>query len=151
IGSAPASDYQEALRSIYYSFNTEESENIQSGTKALSIKVRDSNSESNVLSRELAFSSEIALDVPKAFTPNGDMANDTWSVTPVQNVDGYDDAITRVYTIRGELLYEASGFSWEWDGRHQGQDLPTGTYYYVISVKSGGNMSNRKSVVTIIR
>jgi gliding motility-associated-like protein len=79
------------------------------------------------------------------------MANDTWSVTPLQNADDYDDAITRVYTIRGELLYEARGFGWEWDGRHQGQELPTGTYYYIISVKSGVNMSNRKGVVTIVR
>jgi len=151
IGSASASDYEKALRSVAYSFNHENLQTVDATTKTLSIMVRDGNSESNKVTREIAFSSEIALDVPKVFTPNGDMANDTWSVTPLQDSDKYNDAITRVYTIRGELLYEANGFEWEWDGRYQGQDLPTGTYYYVISVKSGINMGNRKGMVTIIR
>lgn len=151
IGSASASDYETALRSIAYSFNHENQESIQATTKTLSIVVRDAKSESNVVTREIAFSSEIALDVPRAFTPNGDMANDTWSVKPIQNAEDYEDAITRIYTIRGELLYEASGFEWEWDGRYQGQYLPTGTYYYIISIRSGLNMSNRKGVVTILR
>lgn len=151
IGSAPASDYQKALRSVMYSFNHENAEVVNSTTKTLSVVVRDGHTESNVAIREIAFSGEIALDVPRAFTPNGDMANDTWSVKPIQNIEGYEDAITRIYNMRGQLLYEAIGFEWEWDGRYEGQVLPTGTYYYIISVKSGTNMSNRKGVVTIIR
>jgi gliding motility-associated-like protein len=151
MGSASASDYQTALRSVAYSFYHENLETVGATTKTLSIVVRDGQSESNVVTRDIAFSSEIALDVPRAFTPNGDMANDTWSVKPIQNAEDYEDAITRIYTIRGELLYEASGFEWEWDGRYQGQYLPTGTYYYIISIRSGLNMSNRKGVVTILR
>lgn len=151
IGSASVSDYQAALRSITYSFYHENAETVGPSAKTLTLFVRDANTESNVVDREIAFSNEIALDVPRAFTPNGDMANDTWHVTPLQNADQYDDAITRVYTIRGQLLYEASGFEWEWDGRYEGQDLPTGTYYYIISIKSGVSMSNRKGIVTIVR
>lgn len=151
IGSAPASDYQTALRSVSYSFSHENLETVEATTKTLYLKVRDGNAESNMVSREIAFSSEIALDVPRAFTPNGDMANDTWYVTPLQNPEAYTDAVTRIYTIRGQLLYEASGFEWEWDGRYEGEYLPTGTYYYVIAIKSGVNVSNRKGVVTILR
>jgi gliding motility-associated-like protein len=151
IGSTPVDEYQTALRSVTYSFYHENLETVEATTKTLHLVVRDGNAESNEVAREIAFSSELALDIPRAFTPNGDMANDTWSVKPLQSADQYENAITRIYTIRGELLYEANGFEWEWDGRYQGQYLPSGTYYYIIAIKSGVNVSNRKGVVTILR
>jgi gliding motility-associated-like protein len=151
IGSAPASDYQAALRSVAYYFSHEDMESVQDVRKTLYIVVRDGEVESDVVSREIDFSGEITLDVPRVFTPNGDMANDTWSITPLQNADNYTDAVTRVYNIRGQLLYEASGFEWQWDGRYQGQYLPSDTYYYVISINSGVNLSNRKGIVSILK
>lgn len=151
IGSATPSQYQKALRSVAYSFFHENTETVGATTKRLHLTVRDGKAESNVVSRTIAFSSEIALDVPKAFTPNGDMANDTWSVTPIQSAEEYTEAVTRIYTIRGQLLYEASGFEWQWDGRYEGEYLPSGTYYYVIAIQSGVRMSNRKGIVTILR
>ena len=151
IGSAAASDYQAALRSIMYSFSHEDIESVQDATKTLYLAVSDGEAESKVVSRKIDFSREIALNVPPVFTPNGDTANDTWSITPLQNADDYTDAITRVYNIRGQLLYEASGFDWQWDGRYQGLYLPSDTYYYVISINSGVNLSNRKGIVTILK
>jgi hypothetical protein len=77
IGSAPASDYEVALRSVNYSFNNEDLETIESGTRTLSIKVRDSNSESNTLTREIAFSHQIVLACRRYSPPMG-----TWLMTP---------------------------------------------------------------------
>ncbi|HEX5172411.1 MAG TPA: T9SS type B sorting domain-containing protein [Cyclobacteriaceae bacterium] len=151
IGSAPAAAFQKAIRAVTYSFTNEDMVDVNNATKTLYFSVRDGDVDSNTESRDIDFTGRIDLDVPHVFTPNGDMSNDTWSVTPLQNSDDYSGAVTRVYNIRGQLLYEASGFEWEWDGKYQGQYLPSDTYYYVISLNSGVRLSNYNGIVTILR
>ena len=67
---------------------------------------------------------------PDGISPNGDGINDRWII---DNIDLFDDAIVEVYNRWGQLLFQsAPGYPEPWDGRYKGEDLPVGTYYYVI-------------------
>lgn len=69
--------------------------------------------------------------VPNVFSPNGDGVNDYWAIG---NMIYYPDAIVNIYTRTGQTVYHSSGYGKPWDGKQNGNDLPVGTYYYVIQL-----------------
>ncbi|GAA3987046.1 gliding motility-associated C-terminal domain-containing protein [Mucilaginibacter dorajii] len=84
--------------------------------------------------------------VPDAFSPNGDGQNDTWVI---KNVENYPNNTVDIYNRYGEKVYSSIGYSVPWNGRYKGNDLPFGTYYYIINPKNGRKVISGH--VTIIR
>ena len=76
---------------------------------------------------------KIPVDAPKAFTPNGDLQNDEWKIA---NVNVYESCPIRIFNRRGQNVYEASQYNNDWDGTLNGQELPEGAYYYIITCSS---------------
>ena len=91
------------------------------------------------------------LDIPTGFTPNGDGANETWKIVSRSGTDlnQFQNAEVRIYSMRGLLLYEAKGFETRWDGRQNGEVLPADTYYYTIDLKTDN--IRYKGIVTLLR
>jgi len=96
------------------------------------------------------------LDIPNAFSPNGDGANDTWVIlagdprSPVSVMDMYPRGIFEVYSRWGTLVFRSEpGYPVPWDGTYYGRSLPFDSYYYVFDPKDGGNIV--KGIVTIVR
>jgi gliding motility-associated-like protein len=89
---------------------------------------------------------EQVIVIPNAFTPNGDGINDTWDI---KNLDSYLNCTIRVYNRYGENVYSSIGYGIQWDGKYRGADLPTGTYYYIINLKS--DLKVLSGFVAIIR
>jgi gliding motility-associated-like protein len=155
IGYATLEEYRDAIREIQYTYRLTHDEHgnpteILSGARSLFVKVYDGQLESLPYEREIKIEVNVTLDVPTAFTPNGDNANDTWHLH-VTNTDQVDDAIIRVYDKRGVLLYESKGFEKEWDGFANGQALPPDSYYYTIDLNLPYIKKTFKGVVTILR
>jgi gliding motility-associated-like protein len=72
------------------------------------------------------------LIIPNGISPNGDGKNETWQL--LFNGD-FPDMEVSVYNRWGDLLfYDNNGYANEWDGKFKQEDLPIGTYYYVIDV-----------------
>ncbi|UZR92626.1 gliding motility-associated C-terminal domain-containing protein [Chondrinema litorale] len=66
------------------------------------------------------------LDIPNAFTPGpNDQINATFEVPRIQ----YRDWSFVVYNRYGDIVYENENYDNSWDG----EDLPEGTYYYLLS------------------
>lgn len=86
------------------------------------------------------------IDPPNSFTPNGDGIHDTWEI---KHLSDYAGAQVSVYNRYGQKVYQVSGYARPWDGRMQGKDIPSGTYYYVIHL--GGGARPITGSVTIIR
>jgi gliding motility-associated-like protein len=86
------------------------------------------------------------IKVPNAFSPNGDGINDTWFI---QYLESYPDCTVDVYNRYGQPVYHSTGYTKQWDGKINGQPLPTGTYYWIIKPGSGRLPVNGS--VTIIR
>ncbi|MGV3509875.1 MAG: Ig-like domain-containing protein [Sphingobacteriaceae bacterium] len=89
------------------------------------------------------------LYIPEGFSPNGDGINDLFIVSNSQgrivNLD--------VYNRWGNRVYKSSAYENNWDGRCTegvfiGQDLPVGTYYYIIVID---NTDKHVGYITINR
>ena len=72
------------------------------------------------------------LNVPNAFTPNGDGINDQWNVV---GLIAYYNATIDVFDRYGSKVFHSVGYNTPWDGTYNGSPLPMGVYYYVIDTK----------------
>ena len=84
--------------------------------------------------------------IPNTFTPNNDGINDVWNI---RNLDRYPDCIMDIYNRYGVLMFHSIGYGTAWDGRYKGEEVPVGTYYYVLNLKDG--TKNYGGYVTVIR
>jgi gliding motility-associated-like protein len=128
------------------------------GITSISYTVRDNSGKvSNAATITIAVGQDIdtklegQLDIPTAFTPNGDGANETWKISSRegQDLSQFPEARIRVYDKRGALLFDASGFENQWDGTYQGKVLPADSYYYTILLND--DSEKYQGVVTILR
>lgn len=71
------------------------------------------------------------LRIPNSFSPNGDGIHDSWVI---ENGNTYPNGIAYVYSRNGSLVYSAKTTAVNWNGTLQGNQLPVGTYYYVIQL-----------------
>jgi gliding motility-associated-like protein len=84
--------------------------------------------------------------IPNTFTPNNDGINDYWKIGGIEN----DATVSiQIFNRYGTRLLNFKGYGFEWDGRYNGVDLPTGTYYYIIKTKNSKDLL--KGPITIIR
>jgi len=70
-------------------------------------------------------------DPPNIFTPNGDGVNDAFNIPCLEN--GQEAQIV-VFNRWGDLVYESDKYNNQWDGTHNGQPLPDGTYFYILKI-----------------
>jgi len=94
------------------------------------------------------------LDVPGAFTPNGDGNNDYFTVFG-NNLSSYE---IKIYNRWGELVYqsadatELNNLSRGWNGTLHDAPQSTGTFaYYIIARGSDGKLLEKKGNLTLIR
>ncbi|HLW39133.1 MAG TPA: gliding motility-associated C-terminal domain-containing protein, partial [Brumimicrobium sp.] len=79
------------------------------------------------------------LFVPEIFTPDGDGINDYWRIDGIEN---YPNNTLVIMNRWGNVVYETEGYNNEWNGFSTsglnvgGDELPTGTYYYVLDSKN---------------
>ena len=91
--------------------------------------------------------------VPTAFTPDGDLNNDTWEIPGLDA--SYPNNIVRIYNRWGNLIFEHvssltvpySGN--QWDGTYKGNMMPVGSYYYIIETNDS-DTEVLKGTITII-
>lgn len=130
-GIKNASVYQEIVRSLIYINQNRFAPTTQ--TRTIQLTVFDGDLESEPVTRNIQFEDTfIELFIPSAFTPNEDNANDTWEI---DNIKEHNDAIVRVYSREGNMVYESIGLYKEWDGRYKGNYVKSGVYYFTIEIQ----------------
>ena len=88
---------------------------------------------------------EYCLDIPGGISPNGDNANDTWTIT---GLNQYPDAKVLVFDRWGQKVFSGDATNPTWNGTYEGKELPTADYYYIIEL---GNGEKFNGVVTLKR
>ncbi|CAA9479125.1 MAG: CBM44, partial [uncultured Segetibacter sp.] len=71
------------------------------------------------------------IDVPNAFTPNGDGINDKVFVRGF----GIIKSSWRIYNRWGNLVFETNDRTQGWDGTYKGSTQPKEVYHYVLAVE----------------
>ena len=75
--------------------------------------------------------------ISTAITPNGDGYNDTWIITKIED---YPEAEVFIFNGYGQMLYQSNSYNNDWDGRHNGEPLPDGTYYFAVKLSDNHEM-----------
>jgi gliding motility-associated-like protein len=70
-------------------------------------------------------------EVPTIITPNGDGVNDIF-IIPCLATDEFPQNILSIFNQWGDEVFNASPYLNTWDGTYNGEDLPEGTYFYII-------------------
>lgn len=75
------------------------------------------------------------LIIHNAFSPNGDLINDSWKIG---NSEMYPEMEVTIYNRWGQPVWKSgNGYPVPWDGRSNGTDLPIDSYHYVIDLHNG--------------
>jgi len=75
------------------------------------------------------------IDVPNAFSPNGDGTNDLWKIA---GLSSYSRSRLTIYDRWGQQVYTSTAYPQPWKGESNGNQVPVGTYYYVIELNEPG-------------
>ena len=83
----------------------------------------------------------ICLTIYNEFSPNGDGVNETFIIDCIET---FPNNTLEVYNRWGNIVYSKKGYRNDWDGTSNGRavmsesnQLPVGTYYYVIDLGDG--------------
>ncbi|WP_143310584.1 gliding motility-associated C-terminal domain-containing protein [Chitinophaga vietnamensis] len=86
----------------------------------------------------------LKLKIPEGISPNGDGRNDRFVI---EGLDPNAKVDMKIFNRWGDAVYENADYQNDWDGRCNrglriGDQLPDGTYYYVITI-SDRTQSNK--------
>ncbi|KJJ38483.1 gliding motility-associated C-terminal domain-containing protein [Aequorivita vladivostokensis] len=71
--------------------------------------------------------------ISQGLSPNGDGFNDTLDLTFLKDRSGINKL--QIFNRLGTMVFEQNNYTNEWRGQtNDGEDLPTGTYFYVIDL-----------------
>lgn len=93
---------------------------------------------------------EIDLKIPAGISPNGDGNND---MLVINNIKEFPNSVLTVYNRLGDEVWKSGvGYNNDFSGKNNnGDDLPPGTYYYLLELNRTGYFKNRASSLTIQR
>lgn len=87
--------------------------------------------------------------IPNAITPdNGDGYNDYWHI---RDLDRYPDNEVRIVNRWGDEVFYQRPYQNNWTGTWKGENLPGGTYYYIIKINFGGQVYDFNGPLTVVR
>ena len=94
--------------------------------------------------------SESKLEMPNAFSPNGDGINDIYKAK-----DGYQSIMefhAYIFNRWGQKLYEWDDPAGGWDGKYNGKDVKQGVYFVLVKAKGAdGRTFNIRRDVNLLR
>lgn len=124
LNSSSIGDYEYSLDGIHYQ-DSNVFTNLYGGI--YNVYVRDKNG-CGIVAGEV-----FLLNYPKFFTPNEDGFNDTWSV----NFSYYEKGIiTQIFDRFGKLI-KVLNYRESWDGKYNGNMLPSDDYWFVVNRANG--------------
>ncbi len=106
------------------------------------VTVTDSNGCSNslnILVEGDQIGGEYCFEIPNAFSPNGDGSNDYWFIS---GLDEKPNNSLKIFNRWGIKVFETTNYQSDWEGRHDGNELPMGSYYYILDLGDGKNVFN---------
>lgn len=144
-GKDTRSNYEVALTKVLFSSPVSGDATISD--KRISLIVRDSLDNSNVISRIVSITEVFPeLDIVNSFTPNDDGVNDYWDFV---NLEFYTGINISVFDRNGRNVFECKTTDCKWDGRLNGKELPPGSYFYTIYLNGGKR--KYQGTVTILK
>jgi gliding motility-associated-like protein len=122
----------------------------QAGQNVITLSVRQDNMIVQSASIIITISAS-HLEMPNAFSPNGDGINDIYRAKK----DKYKSIIefhAYIFNRWGQKLYEWSDITQGWDGTHHGRPVKDGTYFVLVKARGADGIEyNIRRDVNLIR
>ena len=95
----------------------------------------------------------LGQDFPNAITPNDDGLNDRFVIPALRSQpENFLENEFLIFSRSSQVLYQSKPYNNNWDGRTtDGQELPTGTYYYIFRYKNNGSEVIKKGKILLMR
>jgi gliding motility-associated-like protein len=121
------------------------------GTTIVEYKATDSDGNSSTCTFSVTVDyDEVQFEMVRIITPDGDGINDQWVLG---NIEKFNDNKVTIVDRWGSVIFSARGYNNEdviWRGTNSGGvTLPTGTYFYTISVRIGPALVEKKGFVEL--
>ncbi len=122
-------------------------QNVQNSRKYRVVAYKNGNNGVTSTSNTTEVVPYMSIYIPNSFTPNGDGLNDTFGA--------YGEAIKdfkmQVYNRWGQMIFESNNVNNQWDGTHQGEKVPMGSYVYKVIAKGVvGKQTTKDGTVNIV-
>ncbi len=88
------------------------------------------------------------LGYPSFFTPNGDNVNEAWSVSSSPEIS---EMTVSIFNRFGALITVLTEARPEWNGRFNGRDLPSDTYWFRVDYMDKGTTRSAKGYFALKR
>ncbi len=90
-----------------------------------------------------------SLFIPDVITPNGDGVNDFWHL---RELERYPNNAVIIVNRWGDQLLSEKPYQQQWRGTWKGEELPAGTYYYIINITNNAGITKRfDGPLTVVR
>jgi gliding motility-associated-like protein len=119
------------------------------GTTTYTVQVTDANNcvaTDQVLITVVDTNAVLEPVVATLMSPNNDGLNDTWNIIGIQDFPNTD---VMVWNNHGQLVFEKTNYANTWKGDFNGNDLPDGSYFYVVEARDINK--TYKGILTILR
>lgn len=91
------------------------------------------------LSATIIVEQPVKIDVPTAFTPNGDGLNDEFKIYNLldSTFSGVESVEFKIFNRWGEIIFQTDDPLQGWDGKNKkGKEMEVGVYVWVVNVKT---------------
>lgn len=124
---------------------------IESGSTSVALYVAYNDSTDAELISKIKVSISISLlEMPNAFSPNGDGINDIYKAK--ENHKSIIDFHAYIYNRWGQKLYDWTKIDEGWDGTYKGKQVAAGVYFVLVKAKGAdGRNYNIKRDVNLLR
>lgn len=87
----------------------------------------------------------VVLYIPNVITPNGDGKNDTWHI---RGISILSNANIKIFDRYGKVFFDRKVTSdYVWNGEYMGRNVPTGDYWYIITIEGRNRIVGHLSVL----
>ena len=86
---------------------------------------------------QLNVGGDAKCEVPSIFTPNNDGINDAFVIPCLAANGAFVGNSLAIFNQWGDEVFRAAPYENNWEGTYNGQDLPAGTYYYIMDLANG--------------
>ena len=95
--------------------------------------------------------SDEKIEVPNAFSPNGDLINDYFEIKDDQLI--IKEFNLKIFNRWGQKIFQSSNLDLKWDGYFEGQLQPSSVfdYFLTVSCRYGDRKFFKKGNITLIR
>ena len=79
---------------------------------------------------------DASCKIPTIFSPNNDGINDEF-IVPCLSTDQFPTNEVAIFNEWGDEVFRQARYQNDWQGTYKGEDLPSGTYFWIVDFGDG--------------